>query len=195
MPKNKLSQICNKSLEDSKAEDVLNLNVKGISSFADEIIIATANSNRHAKSISEKLVDLLKNEKMHIIGVEGEVESGWILVDCGSIVINIMKKEQREFYDLEGLWGRSDFVISWDSTGKQLDSYEFSNFILDSTQSKKEIFFIIGGSHGLSMEVLNRSNQVFSASLLTFPHRLFRLILMEQIYRAFSIMQNKPYHK
>ena len=90
---------------------------------------------------------------------------------------------------------RSDYVISWDSTGKQLDSYEFSNFILDSTQSKKEIFFIIGGSHGLSMEVLNRSNQVFSASLLTFPHRLFRLILMEQIYRAFSIMQNKPYHK
>ncbi len=105
MPKNKLSQICNKSLEDSKAEDVLNLNVKGISSFADEIIIATANSNRHAKSISEKLVDLLKNEKIHIIGVEGEVESGWILVDCGSTVINIMKKEQREFYDLEGLWG------------------------------------------------------------------------------------------
>ena len=110
MPKNKLSQICNKSLEDSKAEDVLNLNVKGISSFADEIIIATANSNRHAKSISEKLVDLLKNEKIHMIGVEGEVESGWILVDCGSIVINIMKKEQREFYDLEGLWGEMNLT-------------------------------------------------------------------------------------
>ena len=110
MPKNKLSQICYKSLEDSKAEDVLNLNVKGISSFADEIIIATANSNRHAKSISEKLVDSLKNEKIHIIGVEGEVESGWILVDCGSIVINIMKKEQREFYDLEGLWGEMNLT-------------------------------------------------------------------------------------
>ena len=74
------------------------------------IIIATANSNRHAKSISEKLVDLLKNEKIHIIGVEGEVESGWILVDCGSIVINIMKKEHREFYDLEGLWGEMNLT-------------------------------------------------------------------------------------
>ena len=66
-------------------------------------------------------------------------------------------------------------------------------FLIAPSQKKK--FFIIGGSHGLSMEVLNRSNQVFSASLLTFPHRLFRLILMEQIYRAFAIMQNKPYHK
>ena len=110
---------------------------------------------------------------------------------------NLSKKEilQKEGKQVLSKISRSDFVISWDSTGKQLDSYEFSNFILDSTQSKKEIFFIIGGSHGLSMEVLNRSNQVFSASLLTFPHRLFRLILMEQIYRAFTIIQNKPYHK
>ena len=110
---------------------------------------------------------------------------------------NLSKKEilQKEGKQVLSKISRSDFVISWNSTGKQLDSYEFSNFILDSTQSKKEIFFIIGGSHGLSMEVLNRSNQVFSASLLTFPHRLFRLILMEQIYRSFAIMQNKPYHK
>ena len=110
---------------------------------------------------------------------------------------NLSKKEilQKEGKQVLSKISRSDFVISWDSTGKQLDSYEFSNFILDSTQSKKEIFFIIGGSYGLSMEVLNRSNQVFSASLLTFPHRLFRLILMEQIYRSFAIMQNKPYHK
>ena len=93
----------------------------------------------------------------------------------------------------------------WESDGigyyqKQLPKNIKISFInlkgqQNSNLSKKEIFFIIGGSHGLSMEVLNRSNQVFSASLLTFPHRLFRLILMEQIYRAFAIMQNKPYHK
>ena len=105
MPKKKLTEICKDSLLDSKAEDILNLDVKGISSFADQIIIATANSNRHAKSVSEKLVDKLKQDKIHIIGVDGQVESGWILVDCGSIVINIMKKDEREFYDLEGLWG------------------------------------------------------------------------------------------
>tara|TARA_Y100001935_G_scaffold219005_1_gene192045 strand:+ start:105 stop:377 length:273 start_codon:yes stop_codon:yes gene_type:complete len=81
------------------------LNVKNFSSFTDEIIIATANSNRHAKSVSEKLVDQLKKDKIDILGVEGEAESGWVLVDCGNIVINIMKKDERDFYDLEGLWG------------------------------------------------------------------------------------------
>lgn len=110
MPKKKLTEICKDSLLDSKAEDILNLDVKGISSFADQIIIATANSNRHAKSVSEKLVDKLKQDKIHIIGVDGQVESGWILVDCGSVVINIMKKEEREFYDLEGLWGEKTLL-------------------------------------------------------------------------------------
>ena len=110
MPKKKLTEICKDSLLDSKAEDILNLDVKGISSFADQIIIATANSNRHAKSVSEKLVDKLKQDKIHIIGIDGQVESGWILVDCGSIVINIMKKEEREFYDLEGLWGEKTLL-------------------------------------------------------------------------------------
>lgn len=110
MPKKKLTEICKDSLLDSKAEDILNLDVKGISSFADQIIIATANSNRHAKSVSEKLVDKLKQDKIHIIGVDGQVESGWILVDCGSIVINIMKREEREFYDLEGLWGEKTLL-------------------------------------------------------------------------------------
>jgi ribosome-associated protein len=110
LPKKKLTEICKDSLLDSKAEDILNLDVKGISSFADQIIIATANSNRHAKSVSEKLVDKLKEDKIHIIGVDGQVESGWILVDCGSIVINIMKKEEREFYDLEGLWGEKTLL-------------------------------------------------------------------------------------
>tara|TARA_Y100000768_G_scaffold380285_1_gene357202 strand:+ start:3289 stop:3633 length:345 start_codon:yes stop_codon:yes gene_type:complete len=100
-----LSEICNKSLTESKAEDILSLNVKDISSFADEIILATANSNRHAASTSQKLVDSLKKNKIDIIGVEGEIESGWVLVDCGDVVVNIMKKDEREFYDLEGLWG------------------------------------------------------------------------------------------
>ena len=106
MSKKKLSEICNLSLTDSKAENILNLNVKNLSSFTDEIIIATANSNRHAKSVSEKLVDQLKKDKIDILGVEGEAESGWVLVDCGNIVINIMKKDERDFYDLEGLWGQ-----------------------------------------------------------------------------------------
>ena len=108
MPTESLSNICNHSLFDSKAEDITLLDVKEVSSFADEIIIATANSNRHVISVSEKLVEALKENKINIIGVEGESDSGWILVDCGDVVINIMRREQREFYDLESLWGENE---------------------------------------------------------------------------------------
>ena len=105
MPKKNLQDICNSTLIDNKAEDVLILDINGISSFADAIIIATANSNRHAKSLSEKLVESIKASGKSILGVEGKIESGWILVDCGEVVINIMKSDIRDFYDLEGLWG------------------------------------------------------------------------------------------
>ena len=108
MPTESLSNICNQSLFDSKAEDITLLDVKEVSSFADEIIIATANSNRHVISVSEKLVEALKENKINIIGVEGERDSGWILVDCGDVVINVMRREQREFYDLESLWGENE---------------------------------------------------------------------------------------
>ena len=82
MSKKNLLKICNNSLYESKAEDILSLNVKDISSFADEIIIVTANSNRHASSVSDKLVDNLKKNNISILGVEGESDSGWILVGC-----------------------------------------------------------------------------------------------------------------
>ena len=78
--------------------------------FADEIIIVTANSNRHAVSVSQKLVEHLKQNNINVIGVEGELDSGWILVDCGDIVVNIMKQDQRDFYDLEGLWGENSLL-------------------------------------------------------------------------------------
>ena len=61
-------------------------------------------------SVSEKLVECVKKHNLTILGVEGEVESGWILVDCGDVVINIMNQEQRDFYDLEGLWGENIFL-------------------------------------------------------------------------------------
>ena len=110
MPKKNLQDICNSTLIDNKAEDVLILDINGISSFADAIIIATANSNRHAKSLSEKLVESIKASGKSILGVEGKIESGWILVDRGEVVINIMKSDIRDFYDLEGLWGENTLL-------------------------------------------------------------------------------------
>ena len=90
---------------------------------------------------------------------------------------------------------KKDFVIACDSTGDQIDSIQFSNLILRCQKKYKAISFIIGGSFGLSQEIKDNSNMVLSASLLTFPHRLFRLILVEQIYRAYTIMNKMPYHK
>lgn len=112
MSEKNLQNICKKSLEDNKAENILVLDIEGISSFADVIIIATANSNRHAKSLADKLVESIKANNKNIINVEGKVESGWILVDCGGVVVNIMKEEIREFYDLEGLWGENTLLNS-----------------------------------------------------------------------------------
>jgi ribosome-associated protein len=108
----KLQNICQKSLEDNKAENILSLDIEGISSFADVIIIATANSNRHAKSLADKLVESIKAGNKNVLNVEGKVESGWILVDCGGVVVNIMKEDIREFYDLEGLWGENTLLNS-----------------------------------------------------------------------------------
>ena len=105
MPNTKLSKLCSDSLSESKAENILFLDVNSISSFTDQIIIVTANSSRHATSVSEKLVSYLKKNNIDVIGIEGEADSGWMLVDCGDVVINIMKQDQRDFYDLEGLWG------------------------------------------------------------------------------------------
>ena len=90
---------------------------------------------------------------------------------------------------------KNDFVVSWDSSGVSMTSKNFSNFILKSQSSMSSILFIIGGSFGLSLEVKQRSNKILSASQFTFPHRLFRLLLVEQIYRAYTIINNMPYHK
>ena len=79
--------------------------------------------------------------------------------------------------------------------GHNFSSIEFANFISKSQQNHSQINFIIGSSHGLHQDVLNRADFKMSFSQLTFPHQLFRLILIEQIYRGLSINHNGKYHK
>ena len=87
------------------------------------------------------------------------------------------------------------FLISWDSSGDRVDSKEFSKVIENSMTNNLKLCLLIGGSFGLNKNILKNSQRVLSASNFTFPHRLFRIILIEQIYRAFSIINNSPYHK
>ena len=88
-----------------------------------------------------------------------------------------------------------EFVVACDSMGELTDSGEFSCLLKSCQEMNKTISFIIGGSFGLSQEIKSKADKIFSASLLTFPHRLFRLILVEQIFRAHTIISNMPYHK
>lgn len=91
---------------------------------------------------------------------------------------------------------QDDYVITLEIKGKQLSSEELSSKMKDlMTYGTSSFVFIIGGSHGLSHQVSNRSKLKLSFSKMTFPHQLMRLILTEQIYRAFKIMKNEPYHK
>ena len=89
-----------------------------------------------------------------------------------------------------------EIVIALDINGKQLSSTELANKLSHyMIEGRSRLAFIIGGSNGLSDEVLNRADFRLSFSKLTFSHQVFRVMLMEQLYRAFKIINNEPYHK
>lgn len=91
---------------------------------------------------------------------------------------------------------KDGFVIALAIDGKMLKSEELAQFIQDKmVMGISHIYFVIGGSLGLSDEVLKRADYKLSFSKMTFPHQLMRVILLEQIYRAERIMKNEPYHK
>ena len=90
----------------------------------------------------------------------------------------------------------TDYVITLAIEGKMLDSVELSDLIARlGVQGKSSIAFVIGGSLGLSDAVLKRADYKLSFSRMTFPHQLMQMILLEQIYRGYRIMNHEPYHK
>jgi len=86
-------------------------------------------------------------------------------------------------------------IISFDRKGKQLDSLQFADLTQKFLSSGKMCSLIIGGSYGLSESFLEKSDHIISFSALTFPHKLFKILLVEQLYRSITIIKNKPYHK
>lgn len=87
------------------------------------------------------------------------------------------------------------YLILCDMTGEKMSSRDLSKLFEKLMHQNLKICFVIGGSFGISENIKTISNKVLSASNFTFPHRLFRIILVEQIYRAISIINNAPYHK
>ena len=89
----------------------------------------------------------------------------------------------------------NDYVITLEIDGNKLSSLDFARKIDNNFGVNKNLTFVIGGSYGLSEMVKARSDYRLSFSTLTFPHQLFRVILLEQIYRAYKINNNENYHK
>lgn len=88
-----------------------------------------------------------------------------------------------------------DYVITLEIEGNNLSSLEFANKIDKVLINNSNITFVIGGSYGLSENIKKRSNYKLSFSNMTFPHGLFRLIFLEQLYRSYKILNNETYHK
>ncbi len=102
---------------------------------------------------------------------------------------------EREANNILKYIGKNDYVITLEIEGKEMDSISFSKLIDETFITHSTITFIIGSSTGLSDKIKIRSNYKLSFSKFTFPHGLFRGILLEQIYRAFKINNNELYHK
>ena len=105
---------------------------------------------------------------------------------------NILKKEQEEI--LKHI-DPKDYVITLEILGNMLTSKELAKHMEQTLINNSNITFIIGGSYGISDVIKQRSNYKLSFSKLTFPHQLFRVMLLEQIYRAYKINNNEEYHK
>lgn len=96
------------ALEDLKAKDVREIDVRGKTSIADILFIASGTSARHVKSIADEVIKFAKQAGVMPLGVEGQTEAEWVLVDLGDIIVHVMMPRIREFYGLERLWTVGD---------------------------------------------------------------------------------------
>lgn len=104
MTTDELKQFVLTQLDDSKASNVTELDVRNLTDLADYMVIATGTSGRHVRAMAQHLVTKLKEHDIQPIGVEGEDVGDWVLVDLSDIVVHLMQAEARDFYALEKLW-------------------------------------------------------------------------------------------
>ncbi|RKG30446.1 ribosome silencing factor [Acinetobacter tianfuensis] len=97
-------QVVREALEDVKAKEIVEIDVSAISNVADAIVIASGSSTRHVKSLADNVAEEARKAGFRPIGVEGERDAEWILVDLGFVVVHVMLPTARKFYDLETLW-------------------------------------------------------------------------------------------
>ncbi len=96
------------SLEDSKAEDLVTIDIRGKSALADHMVVASGRSNRHVKAVAEHLLSALRDAGFGAARVEGLNASDWVLIDAGDVIVHVFRPEVREFYAIEKMWQTPD---------------------------------------------------------------------------------------
>ena len=104
MPLEALQEIVVDALEDLKAQDIKVLDVRGVASFTDLMVVASGSSTRQVKALADKVVEKCLTAGIRPLGVEGQQEAEWVLVDLADIVVHVMLPQTRDFYNLEKLW-------------------------------------------------------------------------------------------
>ncbi len=100
----KLRDLAVKALEDIKGQQIVTLDIRKQSSFADYMVVVTGTSNRHVKSMAEEVNLRCKAAGANVLGMEGQLQSEWILLDMGDVIVHVMQAATRKLYDLESLW-------------------------------------------------------------------------------------------
>lgn len=96
------------SLEDSKAENIITINITGKSALGDYMIVASGRSNRHVSAIADHLISDLRGSDFAHARVEGLEAGDWVLLDCGDVIVHIFRPEIRSFYNIEKMWSAPD---------------------------------------------------------------------------------------
>jgi len=100
----KLHELARAALENIKGQDIVLMDISKMSSIADYMLVVTATSNRHARSLSDEVLKRCKEAGFTVRSVEGEVPAEWILIDLGDVIVHVMQASARKLYDLESLW-------------------------------------------------------------------------------------------
>jgi ribosome-associated protein len=107
MSEESLQSTVMEALDDMKARDVVVIDVRGLTSIADSMVIASGTSDRHVRSVAENVVEKCKEGGHRPLGVEGLKDGEWVLVDLQDIIVHVMLPKVRDFYNLEKLWAAS----------------------------------------------------------------------------------------
>ncbi len=102
-----LARICAKTALDTKAEDLVILDVRGLTTFTDYFVIMNGKSTRHVQALAEAIEGQLRSKRVTVSKAEGLSEGLWVLLDFDDVVVHIFYHEQRKFYNLEGLWSEA----------------------------------------------------------------------------------------